>query len=277
MDFASPDFRFRFRIALPLIAAASLTAVSASAGARPTESMILGAQTAPPLGFVEMCARTPQACGDDPVAIAVAAKTAAPRASAYDRYFWSVALSGDAPAAGYIPRRPRVETARLPRGFGRGVGAQHDAPPSVAATPGLEDARPTTVSANRASWSRLNRINRQVNRAIRERSDLSSVGVADRWSLPIADGRLVGDCEDFALEKRRLLIEAGISPQAMSIALVRTRWGESHAVLLVAMEGGEYVLDSLSPWISHWAALDYRWVQRQAPGSSLRWVSITAS
>jgi predicted transglutaminase-like cysteine proteinase len=264
-------------VALPLFVAALSASFPAAAASRAAVAMTLGSPTAPPLGFVEMCARTPTACGDDPAAIALAARSSATRISSYDRYFWSVALSGDAPAAGFVPRRLR--SARIGqdlRGFGRALGD----PPQRAVTPlmtAVTNASATGVSTDRASWSRLNRINRQVNRAIRERSDMASAGVADRWSLPIADGRLVGDCEDFALEKRRLLMESGVPAQALSIALVRTRWGESHAVLLVTTDRGELVLDSLSPWISHWSSLDYHWVQRQAPGASLQWVRIAST
>ena len=64
---------------------------------------------------------------------------------------------------------------------------------------------------------------------------------------------------------------------ALTIAIVRTRQGEGHAVLLVATDQGEYVLDNLSPWAMPWRQVGYQWLKRQAPGQPLTWVSIGGS
>ncbi len=77
------------------------------------------------------------------------------------------------------------------------------------------------------------------------------------------------------LEKRGALIADGVPAEALSIAIVQTRWGETHAVLLVNTDQGEIVLDSLSDWIKPWRKAPYRWVERQAPGHQLTWVSLT--
>jgi len=204
-----------------------------------------------------------------------------PEAGPYGRYFWQVALASDAPAARLSSRFQRpAQAIRSTSGFGRTarsmpVGSTMSVVPP-ADRPGAAAPSPSiwALESTRATWRQLNRVNRQVNRAIRERSDLATTGLADQWSLPIVDGRLEGDCEDFALEKRRLLIEGGVDPRTLSIALVRTRTGESHAVLLVSTDRGEFVLDNLSPWITLWSRLDYRWVQRQVPGNPTRWVSV---
>ena len=86
-----------------------------------------------------------------------------------------------------------------------------------------------------------------------------------------------GDCKDYVLEKRRALIAAGLPAGALSIAIVKTSWGETHAVLLVSTTGGELVLDSLTPRIQAWRKTGYTWVARQAPGQQLAWVKILSS
>ncbi|GEM_PF-427355 len=125
------------------------------------------------------------------------------------------------------------------------------------------------------TWALLNRVNRTVNRGIRQTSDQSNYGKPDFWEVPT--GRVArGDCEDYVLAKRQALIAAGVPAEVLSIAIVDTQWGESHAVLLVAGDTGEVVLDNLSSWISRWDRTGYTWRERQAPGSVFEWVSVAA-
>ena len=126
-----------------------------------------------------------------------------------------------------------------------------------------------TFSLDRAGWKLVNGVNRRINRSVRQTADSRLYGVEDFWALPTA-GR--GDCEDFVLAKREALIEAGVPEEALSIAIVETHWGESHAVLLLASDRGEYVLDSLSPWVSRWDRVDYTWKSRQRAGRPFDWV-----
>lgn len=128
-----------------------------------------------------------------------------------------------------------------------------------------------TFALDRDGWRTVNRINRRLNREIRHVDDRDLHGQEDRWVLPTS-GR--GDCEDYVLAKRVALIEAGVPAEALSIAIVETPWGESHAVLLIASDRGEYVLDSLSPWVSRWDRVSYRWRERQARGGAFDWVSV---
>ena len=115
-------------------------------------------------------------------------------------------------------------------------------------------------------------VNRRINRTIRRASDADAFGREDLWVVPTGP-RPSGDCEDYVLAKRRALIEAGVAPAALSIAIVRTRRGETHAVLLVATAEGEQVLDNLSPWVLRWDEAPYQWLERQAPGQPLTWVN----
>jgi predicted transglutaminase-like cysteine proteinase len=128
-------------------------------------------------------------------------------------------------------------------------------------------------SLDRAGWRLVNGINRRVNRQIRRSADANTYGEEDYWAVPQSQSAR-GDCEDFVLAKRRALIDAGVPAAALSIAIVETRWGESHAVLLLASDRGEFILDSLSPWVTRWDRVDYAWRERQLPGRPFDWVQV---
>ena len=54
----------------------------------------------------------------------------------------------------------------------------------------------------------------------------------------------MGDCEDFQLLKRRMLVERGLSRRAMRMTVVIDELGEGHAVLTVRTDRGDYILDN---------------------------------
>jgi len=124
-------------------------------------------------------------------------------------------------------------------------------------------------------WSRLNRVNAQVNRAIVARTDRDAFGLSDYWQTPLADGRGSGDCEDYVLEKIRALVAAGVPRSALNIALGLTPEGEMHAVLLVSTAEGDFVLDNRSAAVTAWASARYTWVSRQVDGQPHLWASAT--
>jgi predicted transglutaminase-like cysteine proteinase len=121
-------------------------------------------------------------------------------------------------------------------------------------------------------WQILKDVNAFVNSRVRSVSDIRHYGVEDFWELPIEDGGSAGDCEDYVLEKRKLLMARGFPMGALSIALVRTSWNESHAVLLVSTDRGAYVLDNLTPLIRPSAEVSYTWVKWQLPNSPNVWL-----
>ncbi len=59
------------------------------------------------------------------------------------------------------------------------------------------------------SWRRILEINYDVNEKIKPLTDMEIYGVEEHWAYPTT----VGDCEDYALLKRRELMQAGFSPQ----------------------------------------------------------------
>ena len=124
----------------------------------------------------------------------------------------------------------------------------------------------------------LQQINARINHSIHYMNDEAQYGQADYWTLPLdRGGSAAGDCKDYVLEKRRALIAAGLPSRDLAIAIARTPWGETHAVLLVTTDRDEYVLDSLSSWVLPWRRVHYQWLERQAPGQQLAWVRIVTS
>jgi predicted transglutaminase-like cysteine proteinase len=138
----------------------------------------------------------------------------------------------------------------------------------------LSKDAPSVVKLSSAQWIEIEEVNLAVNLAIKPMDDQRHYGRAEYWNIP-TDG--FGDCEDYALTKRRDLIAAGFPAQALRIAVVVTWRGESHAILTVVTDHGDYVLDNLTSRIQSWDDTDYRWVERQDPSKAWGWVSLDPS
>jgi predicted transglutaminase-like cysteine proteinase len=130
-------------------------------------------------------------------------------------------------------------------------------------------ARDVVLSAK--AWKDLVRVNQWVNENIRPVTDMDHWGVVERWSYP-DDGR--GDCEDYVLLKRRMLIEAGWPRSALLITVVRDKKGEGHAVLTVKTDKGEFILDNQAEDVLLWSETGYRFVKRQAQSDHNVWVAL---
>ena len=120
-------------------------------------------------------------------------------------------------------------------------------------------------------WSALVDVNRSVNTAIEPITDQEHWGVADRWDIP-TDGK--GDCEDYVLLKRKMLVERGFPRQALLVTVVVDGHGDGHAVLTVKTDHGDFVLDNMRDDILAWVATGYRFVKRQSQEDQNRWVAI---
>lgn len=128
-----------------------------------------------------------------------------------------------------------------------------------------------SILLTNAKWLTLQNINKEVNHRIRPMNDLDHYGRAEYWNIP-SDG--YGDCEDYALTKRKNLIEKGLPASALRIAIVRTPKGEGHAVLTVSTDRGDYVLDNLTDEVKNWRAAQYEWIERQDPHSVWTWTQL---
>ena len=120
-------------------------------------------------------------------------------------------------------------------------------------------------------WKQLVRINRDVNDAIEPVSDLEHWGTLEKWSFP-TDGK--GDCEDYALEKRKRLIDAGWPRQSVLITVVRDKKGDGHAVLTVKTDRGDFILDNQETKVRAWTDTGYKFVKRQSEQHPNKWVSL---
>jgi predicted transglutaminase-like cysteine proteinase len=102
-------------------------------------------------------------------------------------------------------------------------------------------------------------------------TDMDHWGVIERWSYP-DDG--YGDCEDYVLLKRRMLMQAGWPRQALLITVVRDLKGEGHALLTVKTDKGEFILDNQEDHILLWSETSYHFVKRQSQADQNVWVSL---
>lgn len=139
--------------------------------------------------------------------------------------------------------------------------------PSECAVRGQE-ARPVQITGK--VWRKIVSANLAVNDAVRPMNDLDIFGRDEVWAYP--DG--VGDCEDYVLEKRRILIRGGFSVSNLLITVVRKPDGEGHAVLTVRTDDGDFVLDNLTDAVRTWEETGYRFLKRQATNHTGRWVTI---
>jgi predicted transglutaminase-like cysteine proteinase len=121
-----------------------------------------------------------------------------------------------------------------------------------------------------AAWTRLQAVNTAVNTAVLPATDAQIYGVVERWDYP----RLAGDCEDYAIEKRRELIAAGWPESALLLTVVRDEVGDGHAVLTVRTNRGDLVLDNKTDDIAVWSATPYRFLKRQSTRDAAAWDQI---
>lgn len=99
----------------------------------------------------------------------------------------------------------------------------------------------TSISANAADLTDVNRIQHQVNTTIKYKKE---IGTNDYWQIPTKSG----DCEDIALLKRELLIDAGWAAEDIKLLLLvntdelhSKRISDGHVVLYI--ESQNMILD----------------------------------
>jgi predicted transglutaminase-like cysteine proteinase len=156
------------------------------------------------------------------------------------------------------------ETARAPIGWVE-FCAEYD--PECKTKP----ATPRDVVLSAQAWKDLDRVNLWVNTHIKPMTDMEHWGVVERWNYP-DDG--YGDCEDYALQKRKMLIQAGWPREALLMTVVRDKNGDGHAILTAKTDKGEYILDNQTDDVLLWTDTGYRFVKRQSQSDPNVWVSL---
>jgi len=142
-----------------------------------------------------------------------------------------------------------------------------DRMPRACAQGPLEDQR---FFATPARLAELDAINRAVNHEIEPVTDMELYGVTDYWTIPTTKG----DCEDYVLLKRKLLMELGWPASALLITVVRDERGEGHAILTARTAQGDFILDNKTDEIKVWHRTRYDFVMRQSYLNPRVWMSL---
>lgn len=131
----------------------------------------------------------------------------------------------------------------------------------------LEESR---FDARGARFAELDQINREINKRIEPATDLEIYGETEVWTLP----KTRGDCEDYALLKRHVLMQRGWPASSLLMTVVRDEKGEGHAVLTARTLQGDFVLDNKTDDIRPWHKVPYAYVMRQSYIDPNVWVSL---
>jgi predicted transglutaminase-like cysteine proteinase len=135
---------------------------------------------------------------------------------------------------------------------------------------------PKLISLTSQSLAELNQINTIVNREVEPIGDedhyrIYEQGILNWWTYP-DDGK--GNCNDYVLMKRKLLIEAGWPKAALLMTVVVDHHGDGHLILMVRTDRGDLILDNMREDIVPWDRTGYRFVKRQSALNPNDWVSI---
>lgn len=129
------------------------------------------------------------------------------------------------------------------------------------------------VKLDRGVWNNIVQVNTRVNQSIEPMTDIDQFGVEENWTLP----EYAGDCEDYALEKRRILRQLGIPPGALLMTVGYDEDGGGHAVLTVVTDNGDFILNNTEPRVLRWQDAELTYLKRQSPGDLGRWESLRPS
>lgn len=287
--------------ALAFICLAGLSVTACATTPQASSHMPAGHAALPPAGLLDLCHRAPEFCGrageaDAPATSAIVIASAAdalPEATGAN----PAAMPGRASGGKMLAAAPDPDllNARSDGATTETVEPEGDEEPSLVLKKLVRDenaeteaeAQAAADAEEAASFARaedgrllaapelfalLNRVNQRINMQIRPRDDIETYGVAEYWALPLTvEGTAEGDCEDYALEKRQALLEAGVPDSALFLAVGHSAATGRHAVLVVSTDQGDYVLDNMTPHILPWGETPYQWQLRQVPGDLLSW------
>lgn len=125
---------------------------------------------------------------------------------------------------------------------------------------------PPWIALTPAVWKAITSVNAAINRRI---TPNRSKGTAD-WSLETAHG----NCNDYAVQKRKALHDRGMPLSVLLLSLVTTADGKGHLVLTVRTDRGDFILDNLRDAVRPPLETGYRWLMRQSSSDPKEWVAI---
>ncbi len=134
----------------------------------------------------------------------------------------------------------------------------------------INPAEPATVKLDKRVWQVIVATNKHVNTNVKPQEDIDHWGVIDRWDYP-DDG--YGDCEDYQILKRRLLVQAGLPRRALRMVVVLDELGQGHAVMAVRTDQGDFILDNKREAVLPWHQTGYVYIKSEGD-QSLAWVML---
>lgn len=123
---------------------------------------------------------------------------------------------------------------------------------------------------NAERWRLAVKVNSFVNARVMPVSDEDLYGEDEYWAYPDD----AGDCEDYALLKQRYLEGMGFARSALLLTVVLDEKRAGHAVLTLATDEGDFVLDNRHDSIRRWEAAGYAFLKRQSRQDPRLWVSL---
>ena len=138
------------------------------------------------------------------------------------------------------------------------------------------ECRPATKLTDRVQLTaqkrvELEQVNKSANDSVSPVTDLDLYGQVEMWTYPTSNK---GDCEDYVLLKRRMLIERGWPESTLLITVVRDENNEGHAVLTARTDIGDLVLDNKRKEVLRWTDTPYTFVKQQSDRNPLVWSSL---
>lgn len=137
------------------------------------------------------------------------------------------------------------------------------------------ECRPTEpdrgpLSLTEERWRKILDVNYTVNTTIKPMTDMELYGVEERWAYPTT----AGDCEDFVLLKRKMLMNQGIPASDLLITVVLQPNGDGHAVLTVRTDRGDFILDNMRNKVMLWSDTEYTYLKRQSEDDPGAWMKL---
>ncbi|MGG6894948.1 transglutaminase-like cysteine peptidase [Rhizobium sp. BR 315] len=132
------------------------------------------------------------------------------------------------------------------------------------------------VAINQERWGQLQQVNSLVNHEIQGVGDndhygIYKLGIINWWTYP-DDG--AGNCNDYVILKKKLLIEAGWSRSALLLTVVLDKNNEGHLVLMARTSDGDLILDNLTDTVKPWEGAGYTFIKRQSADNPNNWVRL---
>jgi predicted transglutaminase-like cysteine proteinase len=110
-------------------------------------------------------------------------------------------------------------------------------------------------------------VNSYVNQEIRPERDTSA---EEDWRIDVS----AGDCNDYAVTKRKDLIDRGFPIPALRLAVAMTPQGVGHTVLIVRTTRGDLVLDNRTADIKTWSQTGLRWLKIESATDPHLWFAL---